>query len=146
MGRQLAVLVPGVVENLVLEAEGGVRWPSLRARAALGDRHCFGDVVFDSAVRARRDFPLKGQLEIGERISRHEVAADEGPPVGHARYVARRDLLDRAVHHDPVGGGDGVIAHAAPTGEGAAVEEQLPTGGFLRRREGVGRRLDEREE
>src|SRR6266487_5166384 len=82
VARQLAVLMPHVVENLVLEAEGGVRWPSLRARATLADRHCFGDVVFDAAVRARRNFPLKGQLEIGERVSGHEVAADEGPAVG----------------------------------------------------------------
>src|SRR6267154_4539724 len=135
MARQLAVLMPHVVENLVLEAERGVRWTSLRARAALGDRHCLGHVVFDAAVRARRNFPLKGQLEIGERISRHEVAADEGPAVGHARYVPRRDLFDGAVHYDPVGGGNGVVAHAAPTREGAAVEEQLPTGGALGGRE-----------
>src|SRR5262245_910322 len=119
VARELPVLVTVVIENLILESERRVIW-------RLGDGEFFGDVVLDPAVRARRDFPLPGQLEVGETVHRHEITAGERLPVRQRGHLAARDLLDRAVLDHPVSGRDGVVAQPAPADERPAVEQQLP--------------------
>src|SRR5205814_9898454 len=86
----------------------------------------------------RRDLPLPGQLEVPECVDGHEIAAVQRPPVGDPGDVAVRDLLDRAVHDRPVTRRNGVVAQAAPAGEGPTVEEQAPAGGSLGGGETVG--------
>src|SRR5213592_3838083 len=109
-------------EDLVLEPERGVVG---RLRHGELLRH----VVLDAAVRTGRDLPLPAQLEVTERLHRHQVAAQGGLSVRQLGDGAARDLFDRAIHHDPMGRGNGIVAQPAPPAQGATVEQQLPPGG-----------------
>src|SRR6184192_167081 len=86
-------------------------------------------VVLDAAVRTGRDLPLPAQLEVAERVQRHQVAALGGLSVRQLGDGAARNLLDGAIHHHPMGRGNGIVAQPAPPAQGATVEQQPPTGG-----------------
>src|SRR6266487_4010881 len=68
-------------------------------------------------------------VKYNERVQRHQVAALGGLSVRQLGDGAARNLLDCAIHHYPMGRGNGVVAQPAPPVQGATVEQQPPPGG-----------------
>src|SRR5919197_906889 len=105
-----------VVDDLILEALRGVLWLNRR-------RKLLGDVVLNTAIRARRHLPLPGELEVAVRGLCHEVSALERLTIGLHGHLTAGDLLDRAVHDDPMRGRDVGVAEPAPSLQRLSVEE-----------------------
>ncbi len=134
--RNLVVVAQGVVEHLILEAER-------RMVRRVRQRKLLGDVVFHAAVGAGRDLPLEGELEVAERVDRHQVPAVRRLTVRDLGHLAAGNLLDRAVHDAPMRRRNRVVPEPAPPFQRLPVEEQPPSRGSLGRRQRVRRRLGE---
>lgn len=76
-----------------------------------------GDEVLQTAIRARRDFPVEAQLIILEELGGNDVSAP--PAFG---------MVQTAVDDGPAIGGKRRLIEAAPTVRGAAIEQQAPPG------------------
>jgi len=107
---RLGVRVIGVVENLVLAADGRAR-----PLVELGV-----DEVLDAAVGALRDLEVDDELEVLVLIDRHDVAA------GRRLAAARLGHGQHAVLDGPALLRKGLQPRAAPAGRGLAVPQELP--------------------
>ena len=117
--------VEGVVEDLVLEADGG-------AVELVGGGEVQVDEVHDAGVGSGGDAEVGGELEVGVLAGGDNVSGVS------AFFASVLGDGEEAVVDLPAGGGEGGGAGAVPAGGGGSVEEQMPACGFFLRGEGVG--------
>ena len=109
----------GVVEDLVLEADGG-------AVAVVAGSVVGVDEVLDAAVGAGGDAEVDDELEVGVLARGEDVAGVA------ALFAAVLGDGEEAVFDLPAGGGEGGAVGAVPAFGGLAVEEEVPAlGCFL---------------
>jgi hypothetical protein len=110
VAAELRVGMPLVVEDLVLAADGRT---AAGFGAGAGDGVEVGlDEILDAAVRARREFEIGDEFEIGETFARDDVAAGGG-----FLAVVFQNGED-TVFDDPAFGGKRLGAGAAPAVRG----------------------------
>lgn len=124
-------LVPGRRDNGIKGAGAGffiTRAPIVQQLVFVpGRARVFGDEVFHAAVAIGSDAPLPLEIEVGKFLTGDNVAT-----------VKFGDFQQTAIGDQPAGGGELLLADAAPLIGGGAVEQQLPTFGAFRIAQSIG--------